>query len=186
MTWKLFRVRPKGYFMPASLQEIAWCVLNGAAEQRRHRRDEWICSNHWHIRERLIKAAGSKRARVWTGTHTHTHVCTGHANSDSDVLHDIKRGVINKDTSGGCERGANHECWSSETQVGTGWNMTCWKWHYTMVSVNINLIWPWRLYSLSAPKKFNITDEKIKVKLEWISENSISMHEKYHRRHSRQ
>lgn len=68
----------------------------------------------------------------------------------------------------------------------TGWNMTCWKWHYTMVSVNINLMWPWQLYSLSAPKKFNTTDEKIKVKLEWISETSISMHEKHRRRHCKQ
>ena len=180
MTWKLFRVRPRGYFMPAILQEIAWCVLNGAAEQQRHQRDEWIPSNQWHIRDQLIKAAGSKRA------HTHTHTYKGHANSDNDVLHDIKHEVINKDTSGGCERGANHECWSSETQVGTGWNTTCWKWHYTMVSVNINLIWLWRLYSLSGPKKFNITDEKIKVKPECISKTSISMHEKYHRRHCRQ
>lgn len=62
VTWKLFRVRPKGYFMPASLQKIAWCVLNGGAEQRRHQHDEWIRSSHWHIRDQLIKAAGSKRA----------------------------------------------------------------------------------------------------------------------------
>lgn len=53
--------------MPASLQEIAWCVLNGTAEQRRHQRDEWIHSHHWHIRGQLIKAAGSKR----TCMHTH-------------------------------------------------------------------------------------------------------------------